>query len=120
MEPVTGLALGRMAVGIASFAAPDATARLLGLDRAARTQTAYVTRLFGAREIALGALTAAARGPALRPLVLAGVAVDLADAATGLAGARQGAVSTRSAATLIAPAVGAVVVGLGWLRATRN
>ncbi|MXG88770.1 hypothetical protein [Nocardioides flavescens] len=120
MEPVTGLALGRIAVGVTSLAAPDLTARVLGLDPAARTQTAYVARLFGAREIALGALTVAARGPALRALVLAGVAVDLADAATGVAGARQAAVSTRSAAALVAPAVGAVVVGVGWLRSGRS
>ena len=46
-------------------------------------QVPYVTRLFGSREIALGAATLLARGKAQRGLVLAGILVDAADAATG-------------------------------------
>jgi hypothetical protein len=116
VNPVTGLSLGRIAVGTVSLARPEVAAGVLGLDVAANAQLPYLTRLFGAREVALGAVTLLARGTARRNLVAAGIAVDLADAATGVLGVQDRSVSARSAAALVVPALGAVVSGVLGLR----
>jgi hypothetical protein len=118
MNPVTGLALGRIAVGVVALGSPPLAARLLRLDVADNPQLPYLSRLFGSREIALGLLTLLASGTARRNLVLAGIAVDAADAATGVLGVREGHVSKATAAALAVPAVGAVLSGLAGLRPT--
>lgn len=116
MNPVTGLALGRIAVGTIAFAKPDLAGKLFQLDVANNPQLPYLSRLFGSREIALGTLTLISRGSARRNLVLIGVAVDAADAATGYLGIKEGHVSKSTAGLLIGPAVGAVLSGLLGLR----
>jgi hypothetical protein len=116
VNPVTGLSLGRIAVGALAFAKPALAATLLGLDVKANPQGPYLARLFGSREVALGVATLLAAGTARRNLVLAGIAVDLGDAATGILGIRDKSVSTRTGAMLAAPALGAVVSGIGGLR----
>ncbi len=115
MDPVTGLAVGRLAVGLTALARPDLAARALGMDAAA-PGLRPVSRLFGTREVALGALTLAARGPARRRLVLAGIAVDAADAATGYLAITDRSMSRQTGLGLIAPAVGAALTGLTGLR----
>ncbi len=116
MNPVTGLSLGRIAVGVVSFARPELAAGMLGLDLAKNPQSAYVARLFGSREIAIGTLTLLATGTTRRNLVLAGIGVDLADAVTGVLGIRDKTVPARTGAMLAAPAVGAVLSGIAGLR----
>ncbi|WP_244928266.1 hypothetical protein [Nocardioides sp. W7] len=117
MNPVTGLSLGRIAVGAVALADPQRAGRLFQLDPANNLQLSYVTRLFGSREIALGTATLLARGKARRNLVLLGVLVDLADAGTGYLGIQEGSVSKQTGGALIGPAVGAVAAGLLGLRA---
>jgi hypothetical protein len=109
VNPVTGLSLGRIAVGAISLARPDVATKMFGLDVVGNPQGPYLARLFGSREIALGAATLLARGTTRRNLVLAGIGVDLADAATGVMGVRDKTVSVRTGAMLVAPAVGAVL-----------
>ena len=116
MNPVTGLSLGRIAVGILSFLQPALAAKLFGLDVADNPQGPYLTRLFGSREVALGTATLLARGKTRRNLVLAGIGVDLADAATGVLGVQDKTVPTRTGAMLVAPALGAVLAGIAGLR----
>ena len=116
MNPVIGLSLGRIAVGVVSFARPDVAATMFGLDLDSNPQGPYVARLFGSREIALGTMTLLAQGKARRNLVLAGIGVDLADAATGVLGIQDRSVSTRTGAMLIGPAIGAVLAGVAGLR----
>lgn len=116
---MTGLSLGRLAVGAVSFAKPDLAAGMLAIDPAVNPQGGYLTRLFGSREIALGAATLLSRGTARRNLVLAGIVVDLADAATGALGIRDRTVTARGGAMLVVPAVLAVLSGVGGLRAKR-
>ncbi len=118
MNPVTGLALGRLAVGAISLGNPTLAGKLFQLDVAANPQLPYVARLFGSREVALGVITLLASGRTRRNLVLAGIAVDLADAATGYLGVRDGQVSRTTGAALTGPAVGAVLAGLAGLRPT--
>src|SRR3954451_22294873 len=116
MNPVIGLSLGRIAVGAIAFAQPAVAAKMFGVDIGANPQGGYLTRLFGSREIALGASTLLARGKVRRNLVLAGIGVDLADAATGVLGVQDKSVTTRTGAMLVGPAIGAVLAGIGGLR----
>ena len=51
MDPVLGLSLGRIVIGVGSIASPTLTARLFGLSPADNPQMGLLTRLFGVREI---------------------------------------------------------------------
>lgn len=112
MNPVTGLALGRIAIGAVAVGSPALTGRILRLDSANNPQLPYLTRLFGSREIALGALTLLALGSTRRSTVLAGILVDAADAAAGVLAARGGYVTPVTGALLTAPALAAVAAGV--------
>lgn len=116
MNPVTGLSLGRIAIGALSLARPSTAAVAFGLTPSTQPEVAYVTRLFGSREVALGTATLLSRGKGRTALVLLGVGVDLADAVTGHLGPREGQVSRRAGATLLGPALGAVAAGVLGLR----
>jgi hypothetical protein len=116
MNPVTGLSLGRIAVGTLSLARPEAATTLFGLDVASNRQGPYLTRLFGSREIAIGVLTLVSRGATRRNLVLAGIGVDLADAATGVLGIQDKSVPAKTGVMLVAPAILAVLSGVAGLR----
>ncbi len=120
MDPVTGLSLGRIAIGVGALAAPTSTAKLLGLDPVANPQLGYFGRMFGAREIALGAVTLVARGSLRRNLTLVGIAVDGADAASGALELAGGAVPKRTGITLIGAALGAVGGGVAGLASSRR
>jgi hypothetical protein len=112
MNPVTGLALGRIAVGSVSLVSPGLAAKLFRLDAEVNPQLPYVTRLFGSREIALGAITLASSGAARRRLIQVGIAVDGADAFTGIAACASGAVPKKTGLLMAAVAVGAVASGV--------
>lgn len=114
MNPVTGLSLARVALGVASTVSPDTAARLFRVDPAENRQLSYLMRLFGGREILMGALTLAARGNARRNLVLGGVAVDAVDAVAAVLAAREGAISKWSGVMLAVPAAGAVAAGVAF------
>ncbi len=118
MDPVTALALGRVAAGALALARPDALTSLLGLGAPGGSGREVVTRLFGVREVALGALTlavGAAVGPgaatARRSVVRAGVLVDLGDAAVAVGGHRAGQIGTSGTAVLAAVALTAAAIG---------
>lgn len=115
VDPVTGLSLGRIAIGVGALAAPSTTARVLGLDPAANPQLGYMGRMFGAREIALGAVTLVARGPLRRNLTAVGIAVDGADLANGVIELGQRNVPKLASGMLIGAAAGAVGSGLAAL-----
>ncbi|MBZ5733931.1 DUF4267 domain-containing protein [Nocardioides sp. TRM66260-LWL] len=117
MNPVTGLSLGRIAIGAFSLARPQQAATLFGLDPVANPQAPYVIRLFASREIALGTATLVSRGRGRAGLLLLGVGVDGADAATGYLGPQEGQVPQRAGQLLAGPALFAVLTGLLGLRA---
>jgi hypothetical protein len=71
-----------------------------------------MTQWFGSREIALGAATLLAKGGTRRNLVVLGMAVDGADAATAYAGIQAGQVNKQIGLGLVGIASGAVVSGL--------
>ena len=116
MNPVIGLSLGRVVVGAVAFAQPGLAAKMLGLDIENNPQGPYMARLFGSREIAIGTATLMARGTTRRNLVLAGIGVDAADAATGVLGIQDKSVPVRAGAMLIVPAILAVLSGFAGLR----
>lgn len=116
MNTVTGLALGRIAVGIASLAKPD----LVGPSMGQGTSAPLLTQWFGSREIALGALTLVSSGGARRNLVLVGMAVDAADAATTYAAVEAKLLDKKLGTGLMAVAVGAVFSGLLGLRVKKK
>lgn len=115
MNPVTTLALGRIAVGVASLARPDLVASTMG-----QSPSPLITQWFGSREIALGALTLAASGSARRNLVLVGMAVDGADAGTAYAAVQAGRLAPQPGYGLVAVAAVATVSGLLGLRVRRQ
>ena len=90
MDNLTGLALGRIAIGALAYAAP--TLGLSSLTFKGEPQAAYLFRLFGARDVALGVLTLVAPPSQKLALLRAGIAVDAADAGAGLLALRSGAV----------------------------
>lgn len=120
MDPVTGLSLGRIAIGVGSIASPSLTARMFGLSPANNPQLGYFARMFGVREIALGALTLMAKGDTRRTMVLAGIAVDGGDAATGVLAIARKEVPVLSAVMLIGVALGAVGSGAAAVAADRG
>lgn len=111
MNPITGLALGRIAIGSVALASPDLAGKLFRLDNATNPQLPYMLRMFASREIALGAVTLLAKGSARRKLVALGIAVDGADAFAGFDAMKSGAVNQTTGIGLVAPALGAVVAG---------
>lgn len=115
MNPVTGLALGRIAVGVASLAKPDLVATSMG-----QVPSPLLTQWFGSREIALGVVTLLATGSARRNLVLVGALVDGADAGTAYAGIQAGRIPQQMGFGLVAVASGAVVAGFLGLRDGRR
>ena len=120
MNPVTGLSLGRIAIGAVSLYDPAMAAKQLMLDPASNPQVSYVTRLFGTREIAIGLATLLASGGTRRNLVLLGVLVDAADAATGYLATKDGSAPVKAGQRMTAVASGAVVAGLLGLRTGRK
>ncbi|WP_139983289.1 hypothetical protein [Nocardioides litoris] len=116
MNPVTGLALGRIAVGVASLARPELVGRTMGIP----SSHPLLTRWFGTREVALGAATLLTSGSAQRTLVLIGVAVDGADAATAYAGVQDDELPANPGYALVGVAAGAVVSGLLGLRVRKR
>jgi len=120
MDPVTGLSLGRIAIGVGSIASPNLTARLFGLSPASNPQLGYFARMFGVREIAIGGLTLLAKGDARRTMVLAGMAVDGGDAAVGALGIARKEVPVLAGVMLIGVALGAVGSGGAAIAADRG
>lgn len=104
-----GLALGRVALGAAAIAAPGALTRAFGMKPA--PELTYMTRIFGARAIALGLgyLTApTTERPRWQRLALM---VDTIDTAHGTAHLARGDVPRPSALALVAMTGSYMAVG---------
>lgn len=115
MNLVAQISLGRIAIGAVAVARPADAARFLRLDAGGSAQPVYLTRLAGARDIALGVATLIAPRGARRALVGLGMAVDGSDAYAGYEAYRSGAVPKSTGVLLTAPAVAAVVAGAAGL-----
>ena len=105
------IAAARVAIGAVALLFPALAARLFLLNVRSNPQLTYMTRLFAAREIAVGAMTLAAPESARTQMVGLGMAIDGSDAVAGIAAARSGVVSKPVGVLLTAAALGAVAAG---------
>lgn len=116
MNPIIGLSIGRIVIGLLFFLRPDLAARMLGQDLERNPDLALGARFFGSRDAALGAATLLAKGTARRNLVVAGMAVDAADAGAAVLGFKDKSVKPVPAAMLAGLALMAVGQGFVALR----
>lgn len=94
MSPLLKSFVGtRMAIGVVSWVAPSFAARIFGLDPARQP---IIPQLFGAREFALGFVTAASTGTTRKQALRLGVMIDTADAVATFRGMRKGLYSTQA------------------------
>src|SRR2546423_2760121 len=108
------VAIGRVVVGGGAWLAPNLSGRMFGLDPEGNPQLSYIGRLFGARDVVLGAGVLRSSRRQKDAWVTAGLACDVADVAAGaLAGAR-GTLPPAAAALVTATAAGFAVFGY-WL-----
>src|SRR5690349_17175042 len=111
LDQTTSLSLARIAVGAAAWANPELGLRSAMLDPAA-PQSAYLLRLFGARDVALGVITLFAK-PELKPALLrVGLGVDSADAAAAVIALQKKQVESIPGAVLAGAAGAAVLAGV--------
>lgn len=80
---MTNLARGRIALGLAALAAPKLSAKLMGLG-AADAGRDYLVRMFGVREVALGAGYLFSDDGGRRLWARIGFAVDAIDVTSGV------------------------------------
>lgn len=101
----------RVAAGVGAWATPGTTARVLSMPAPRQSPARFLLRLFGARDVALGAGLLGARnsGERDRWLVL-GMAVDAADAGAALIAAGRGQLRGRSGVLGAAAAVAAIAL----------
>jgi hypothetical protein len=102
---------GRIGIGVLAWLVPRLAGRSFGIDPEQNPQAPYLSRLFGARDIALALGTLGSAGEARRRWLVAGVAIDSADAIAALAGGRAGYLSRVSTGLGAAAALSAVVLG---------
>ncbi len=88
-KAASAIAAARVAVGAGAYLAPNLSGRLFGLDPDGNPQASYLGRLFGARDVALGAGVLRSTRKQKDAWVAAGMACDVADVGAGaLAGIR--------------------------------
>ena len=110
-DTAKSLAIGRIAIGAVALLFPAVAARLFMLSAKNNPQLPYMTRLFAAREIAVGAMTLTAPEGSRTSMVGLGMAIDGSDAVAGIAATRSGAVSKPVGVLLTGAALGAVAAG---------
>ena len=116
MNSVTSLSFGRIGVGLASLVKPELVQTTMGTT----SSSPLLTQWFGSREIALGTATLLARGGSRRTLVLIGMAVDAADAATAYQAVQAEQLPRKLGMAFVGVATGAVVSGLLGLRVKKK
>jgi hypothetical protein len=102
---------GRTLVGVAALAAPGQAFRGIGLDARGSPQLQLMTRMFGVREVVLGAGALSTSGEERRRWLQATIAADAGDALVTLAGHRAGHLPTGGAVLLALAAGTGVVLG---------
>lgn len=116
---VVTMAVVRAALGAAAYVAPDRTAVALGLDPEANRQMRYLARVFGARDMALGAAVVASSGDARRLLLRTCVGIEVFDTASAVIAYRTGTVDRKAASALLGAVVAAAIPELVALRAAK-
>jgi hypothetical protein len=107
----------RVLVGLVAFAAPGRAFRGAGLDPRRNPQLPFMTRMFGVRDLVLGAGALGTSGAERRRWLQASLTSDLGDAVAALAGHRAGYLSTRGTVMLALPAITGAALGVAALAA---
>ena len=102
----------RLAVGITSYAAPNAGGKLFGLEPEANPQAPYLGRLFGIRDVALAIGPLRANKKAQDNWIELGILCDVADTVSAFLGGGKGYLSPTTTAMVAAPAIGATALGI--------
>src|SRR3954453_12892700 len=118
MNPISVLAGLRATIGVGAYLAPNLTGRLFGLDPAGNPQATFLARLFGVRDLALGAGTLNSDGDARRQWIQLGMVCDLADAGAAYLAGRNGTLPRPAAVLAGGTALSAVAMGAAALART--
>lgn len=113
------LPFGRIAIGAATYAAPDLVGTVFGFKPSEDQAAAFMARLFGVRDVALGIGTLASKGEAQAMWWRLGMLCDAADAATGLLAFQSPGAPKRAAVMTMAVALGALGIGFAGARAAK-
>jgi hypothetical protein len=110
--------VGRFTLGAASLIFPRHTARFLQMDTDANPAAGFLMRLFGVRDIFLGAAPLLVSGEARSRVLGAATGVDLTDATAAVLAGLTRQISPRASAVAAAAALtgaclSAATVGLG-------
>jgi hypothetical protein len=105
----------RVAVGIAALAAPGHAFRGSGLDDRNNPQLPFVMRMFGVRDLVMGAGALTTSGEERRRWLQACVAADVIDALAAIAGHRRGYLPTSGAVMLTLTAATGTALGIAAL-----
>jgi hypothetical protein len=108
------IAISRIAVGTGAWVTPNLSGRMFGLDPEGNPQLSYIGRLFGARDVALGAGVLRSSRKQKDAWLTAGLACDVADVAAGTIAGARGTLPPAAAALVTATAAGFAVLGY-WL-----
>jgi hypothetical protein len=100
--PLGALAVGRLVLGAAGRLAPHGTARTFRADDPDSAELAYMTRVFGARAIALGSGYLLSRGEARRVWQRLALGVDVSDTIAGIGHLRRRDIARPKALALTA------------------
>lgn len=111
---VDAIAALRVMLGSSAWLAPNLTGRLFGIDPDDNPQLPYVGRLFGARDVALGAGTLRSSRKNKDAWLTASLACDAADVAAGVLAGARGQLPLGAAALVSATAGAFAAAGL-WL-----
>lgn len=112
---VVALAVGRIVAGILAWISPRLTARVFGME-ADGGQSHYAWRLFGIRDVVIGAGTLLSTGAQRRAFVTAGLACDVGDGAAGAVAMNRGDFQRSAAGAPVTVPVLAVALGAWALR----
>jgi hypothetical protein len=113
-KAVNAIAAGRVGIGVAAWAAPNLTGRLFGMDPDGNPQSSYLGRLFGARDVALGAGVLRSPRKQKDTWVAAGMACDVADVAAGALAGLRGTLPP-AAAAMVTGTAAFFAVASAWL-----
>ena len=110
-KAINAVAISRIVVGASTWLAPNLSGRLFGLDPERNPQASYVGRLFGARDVVLGAGALRAQRKQKEMWLKAGLACDVADTAAGMMAGARGTLPAPAATLVTLTAAAFATVG---------
>lgn len=102
----------RLTIGTAAWLTPRLAAKLFGVDPDDNPAAPFVARLFGARDIAMGAVMLEGDEDEVARWIDYGIAIDAADAVAAIAGGVRGYLPKRTAIMAGLAATSAVALGV--------